>query len=194
VVLLEVLSQLCHGQIAAASDWAGFSMGRGGAAHRRIPRRPVAPHTRHCQADQAACLAAACLAAACLAAARLAAACLAVCLHRVISSRLDYRRRPLQPSLETPRWPPPRPRCQRPRPRAPPPFTSSRPLQKRRRLAHWRARLRWRSPLRARERRPRLFLALPYLAVLCSSLQPEPLHLGPLTPFALGSLPRARSH
>ena len=39
-VLLEVLSQLCHGQlvmggrwqIAAASDWAGFSMGRGGAA------------------------------------------------------------------------------------------------------------------------------------------------------------------
>ena len=51
----------------------------------------------------AACLAAACLAAACLAAACLAAVYLAVCLHRVISSRLDYRR-PLQPSLETPRW------------------------------------------------------------------------------------------
>ena len=58
VVLLEVLSQLCHGQlvmggrwqIAAASDWAGFSMGRGGAAH-RSPRRPATPHTRHCQAD-----------------------------------------------------------------------------------------------------------------------------------------------
>ena len=30
--------------------------------------------------------------------------------------------------------------------------------------------------------------------ILGSSLQPEPLHLGPLTPFALGSLPRARSH
>ena len=36
-----------------------------------------------------------------------------------------------------------------------------------------------------------LFLSL--VIILGSSLQPEPL-LGPLTPFALGSLPRARSH
>ena len=43
-------------------------------------------------------------------------------------------------------------------------------------------------------RPPKAAVVLSLVIVQGSSLQPEPLHLGPLTPFALGSLPRARSH